>query len=339
MGNKLRYYNYDKIFSFNAVYNFICGPRGNGKTYGAKYKAIKRSVERGEMFIYLRRFKSELTGKDTFFTDIQHEFPQWEFRVHGKTAQCRAVGSKEKDAWRDIGYFIALSQAQTQKSRAFPSVTMIIFDEFIIDKGALRYLPDEAKLFNDFFSTVDRWQDKTRVFFLANTVNMSNPYFLEFGIKPDQMPEYSIMYDGFMSVHFPESKEFEADVYRTRFGKFIQNTEYADFAVGGEFKDNSDALVAQKPANAKYLMTLHTRTGVFSVWSHHNGGAYYYLQERRPKGRERHVTNEPRLMDDDMLLLTYQDGPLNMLRAAFRNGRAYFDQPQTRNAFVEIFRR
>ena len=51
-----KYYSFDYILSHNAVYNFVVGARGLGKTYGAKRKAIKAFLKRGDQFVYTRRY-------------------------------------------------------------------------------------------------------------------------------------------------------------------------------------------------------------------------------------------------------------------------------------------
>ena len=69
------YYDYDKISSYNATFNMIITNRGFGKTYGAKKRAINKFLKKGEQFIYVRRYKSELKKvKDKFFEKIKKEF-------------------------------------------------------------------------------------------------------------------------------------------------------------------------------------------------------------------------------------------------------------------------
>ncbi|MBS6750091.1 MAG: phage DNA encapsidation protein, partial [Firmicutes bacterium] len=63
-------------------------------------------------------------------------------------------------------------------------VDMIGFDEFIIDKGSLHYLQNELKQFQDFYNTVDRFQDRVKVMFMANAVALTNPYFIGWRLKP-----------------------------------------------------------------------------------------------------------------------------------------------------------
>lgn len=332
-----KYYSFDKILSRNAMYNFVIGGRGLGKTYGAKKWAIKDYLKNGNQFIYLRRYQTELTTRSTFFADIGQEFPNLHFRVQGEYAQLNRTGEKGK--WETIGFYIPLSKSQSKKSVAYPKVTKIIFDEFIIDKGMVHYMPNEAKAFNDFYSTVDRWKDKTRVLFLANSVSIMNPYFMEYGIRPEDGREWINSHEGYMCVHFAPSEEFATEVYKTRFGKFIQNSEYADYSVGSQFHDNNDSMIGPKSPEAKYHCTLETKTGTFSVWiDHGSSGMHYYILEKRPK-QEMIWTMLPERMSEEKTLVTYSDKTLQYLRSGFSRGRVTFSSPQARNAFVGLFNR
>jgi len=337
----LPYYSFDKVFSYNAVFNFVVGARGLGKTYGAKKYVIKNAIKTGEQFIYLRRYKTELTARTTFFADIFQEFPDHDFRVNGHQAEMapRETRDDKKRKWQVIGYFAALSNAQSKKSVAYPAVTMILFDEFIIEKGALHYLPNEAKAFNDFYSTVDRWKDKTRVLFMANSVSIMNPYFLEYDIKPEDADDKGFIRkaEGFICAHLADSAEFSTGVFRTKFGQFIKNTEYAEYAVASQFSDNNDRMLGRKNPDAKYYATIETKLGAFSVWIDY-AGPWYYVQAKRPK-QEMVYTVVPERMEQGKYLLLYSDKFSQYLRSGFKSGKVFFDSPKTRNAFIEIFKR
>ena len=340
------FYNFDKIYSYNATFNFLVGMRGVGKTYGCKLKALKKAVrsferkEPIEQFIYMRRYKEELaTSGKTFFADIEDRFPDYDFRTNGWHAEMAPVDTRDekKREWTLIGFFIPLSRAQSMKSVAFPQVTTIIFDEFIIEKGAIHYLPNEAEAFQNFYSTVDRWKDKTKVFFLANSVSIMYPYFLAYNIKPDEAGELFTFGDGFGLCHFVDAKDFTSEVYQTKFGRFIQGTEYADYAVANEFKDNSDALIESKTADSKYVYTIETKEGTFSVWKSWTDNVFY-IQERRPKV-ESIFTMIPEKMEDGKTFIAYNDRLMQVLRTAWRNGYTRFDNSKSRNAFTRIFTR
>lgn len=337
------YYSFDKVLSYNGTFNFIVGDRGVGKTYGAKKKAIKDFITRGHEFIYLRRFEDDIKTRSTFFADVMQEFPDWDFRINGMIGQVAPVSTRDekKRHWKTCCYFAVLSKAASMKSQPFPKVHTIIFDEFILEKGMRRYLPSEYHAFLEFFNTVDRSQDKTRVLFLANAISINNPYFLELKIRPDEEQEIVCRSYGtatnFVVCHFLNAQKFRSEVYATKFGQFIQGTDYATYSVESEFSDATDNQVGSKPSTARYHFTLETAQGTFSVWFDGIITNSWYLQEKRPK-QEWILTLIPHHVDGSHTLVTPRDKLLGYLRTAFRQGRVYFDHAQTRNSFIEIFK-
>ena len=337
---RLPFYNYSKLFSFNGMFNFCVGGRGLGKTYGAKKKAIKDGIRKGDQFIYLRRYKTEMTpARNTFFADIGEEFPDHDLRIFGDEAQCAhsSTRAEKKRKWTTIGYFVCLSTALGKKSVAYPKVKMIIFDEFIIETGSLHYLNNEVKSFLEFYSTVDRWTDKTRVLFLANSVSIMNPYFLEWEIRPDEHGEWCFSgEDDYIVAHFPDAEEFSKAVYETKFGKFIKNTDYAQYAVGNKFSDNHEHLVDIKPQEAAYRLTLETNKITMSLWSH---DGEWYAQQKLPKDNNRMFTLVESNIRKGVHLLLPNDKIISILRSKFRQGLITFDSPQTRNSFIDVGKR
>ena len=333
------YYSFDRLFSYNAFLMFVIGARGLGKTYGAKKKAFARGIRTGEQFIYLRRHENEIKEtRPTFFDDIAHEFPEHDFRAPGREIQVASAASRDdkKRVWTTIGFFAYLSTAQSMKGKSFHKVTLIMFDEFIIEKGLVHYLPDEVTIFLNFYSTVDRWKDKTRVLFMANSVSIMNPYFAHFKIDPND-GEWQTHSDGDIVAHFAKSEDFKKSVLKTRFGKFIDGSQYGEYAAGNQFSDNHKNMLRLKGSKAIYQFTLHTSKGAYSIW-HTYGVGEYYVQEKRPK-LEMHYCLNAEQLKEGMILLTFADIHLQVLRAAFRRAQVYSDNPQTRNAMIEIFDR
>ena len=335
------YYDFGPIISRNAVYNFVVGARGVGKTYGAKRKAIRDFLNKGDQFVYLRRYNTELKSvKNTFIADIAHEFPEQVWKVQGDELQTRSHDSDQASDWQTMCYFVALSKGQQKKSVAYPRVKTIIFDEFIIDRGVIHYITNEVKVFNDFYSTVDRYKDKTRVYFLANSVSIMNPYFIDFDIAPKMADEWLVSHKGFICAHFPQATDFVGEVYATKFGQFIAGSEYADYAVGSEFSDNNATLIKPKTPDARYNCTIETKTGTFSLWIDQRcqGAPMFYVTSKHPK-QVFFWTLLPERMSEDRVLIDYTDKTLQYLRTGYGRAKVFFDKPQTRNSFVGIYRR
>lgn len=325
------YYSYDRILSYDATINMVMGARGLGKTYGAKKFAIKNALTKREQFIYLRRYNTELKQISTFFDDIQQEFPGYEFAVQGRRAVTRVIGDKK---WRVIGYFLALSTSGNVKSVPFPDVTTILFDEFIIETGMTRYLPEEVTKFLDFYSTVDRSQDKTRVIMMSNSISIMNPYFAQWRIMPGKH-EIQRFGDGFICAHFADSDKFAKEIADTRFGKFIlkHDPRYAEYAVENEFRDNDDRLVCRKSGDARYKYTIRCDAGSFSVWEAIHA---VFIQRRRPRADEVLYTLTDDVRPGEIGLIT-SDYMVRWLRAQYRRGRCFFDSAASRNSFQELF--
>lgn len=51
--SKSMYYDINKTLSYNTLFNFVVGPRGAGKTYDGKKRAISNFLKReSNLFIY-----------------------------------------------------------------------------------------------------------------------------------------------------------------------------------------------------------------------------------------------------------------------------------------------
>ncbi len=354
----MSFYSYDRVCSYDGTINFIVGGRSIGKTYGKQIRVIKRAFKFGEEFVWVRRDKDELrTAINTFFDAVSDEFPGYFFRVVGNVAE-GAKGIPEnfallpqgeqkeilkKVTFVTLGYFIALTQAQKFKGSAFPKVRTMVFDEFILEKGFRRYMPDEVNTFLNLYSTINRkrqGKDRVRAYLLANAVSLDNPYFIHYDIDPDEAVNGVIKKaKGFLIVDFPNMEDFRNEIYESGWGQFIAETdpEYAAYSIDNEFRDNHDLMLGDKDRAADYLYTIETRKGTFSVWSKMFSRTVF-VQKKRPRGGERIFTLLPEKMGEGKVFLDRSSEVLSGLRTYWRHGNMLFDSPQTRNGMLDIFR-
>ena len=163
------YWDANRILSYDMLFNYVIGERGNGKSFGAKKIGIKRFLKSGKQFIYLRRYDSEIKkAKKKFFKDMDKYFPDNKFDVKGDELTIDG---------NTCGYLCTLSVSDNYKSVPYPDVDLIIFDEFIIENIKVHhYLDDEVNKFLSFYDSIGRTRD-IKVLFLANAVTCSNPHF------------------------------------------------------------------------------------------------------------------------------------------------------------------
>lgn len=253
-GRLMMYWDISKPLSYNALFNFIVGSRGCGKTYGCKQWAIKDFLKSGSQFVYVRRYKQELKNIKTFFMDISQAFPAHEFTVKGNEFMIDG---------KTAGYAIALSTSKILKSTAYPLVNKIIFDEFILDKGVYHYLPDEVTTFLELYSTIARLRD-VRVFFISNALTMTNPYFDYFNIGLPYGKNISCKND--VLIEMVKAAEYTQTAHQTRFGKLIQGTAYSAYAMDNEFLRDNNTFVEKRSPTARYYFTIRYNSNDYGVW-------------------------------------------------------------------------
>ena len=341
------YYDLHDILTRNAAWNIIIGARGLGKTFAAKRHVLRDCIKNGWEFIYLRRTAEELKqgAKETFMADVQPFFKDYEFRVNGmKLEMCRAGTGDDKGAWTVAGYFAALSQAGGKKSVPYPKVRWIVYDEVFPDN--MQFLRNEVTMFEEFYNTVDRWTDRTRVLFLSNAVMQANPYFSAFHIDLTQQrndrAQFGLYCKGFICIELADYGGFSAKVSQSRFGRFLTtyDADYAAYSISNRFLDDGDQLIENMPKDCGWSYSLDTEeAGTFGVWIDFtaDGMSTIYRISRRVKDTGAYAyTLNFRNVDERVIYLKKSDDVLAKLIHAYRTGRVRFDTRQVKADFTIV---
>lgn len=321
------YWDYNKTMTYNALFNFIIGNRGGGKTYGAKKFAINRFLKKGEQFMYVRRYKEELKKKKQFFNDIAQEFPEHEFKVDN----FEAIIDKET-----AGYFMPLSTSKIEKSVSFPEVTTIIYDEFILDKGTYHYLRDEVTHFLDLFETVARNRDNVRVLFLSNAITVTNPYFLYFNIHmPKAGKFFNFDKKRNILVELVQNEKFIEMKKNTRFGQLIAGTEYGNYAIENTFLRDDDSFVEKKTGRCAFMLGYSYKGKKYGIWKSLDTAKIYVSYDTQ----EVQFALTLKDMSVDRVLFTkLSKTPFWFMERAFKVAELYFEDINIKNTTLEIIK-
>lgn len=281
------FWNARRTLTHNCLINVIVGNRGGGKSFGAKEWGIDNFIKNGEQFGYIRRYKDDLKKPmEQFFKDIEYKYPDYEFKTDSTCFYIRLKPADPKEKWteKDIaGYGFVLSTANNKKSISYPNITTLIFDEFLLDKGNQRYLPDEPLALLNLYETIARPgtnHPRCIVFMLANAISITNPYFLFWNLKmptkADKNGKYiwkdtkrSILVEDVRNERFIDKKK------NTEFGRLIEGTKYADYSIDNKFLLDNDTFIEKKTPKARYYFTFTYKEHTLGVWADFREGKMF----------------------------------------------------------------
>lgn len=288
------FWDLGRTLTYNALFNFILGNRGGGKTYGAKKRGIDNFINKREQFGYIRRYKEDLKEPmETYFDDISAEFPEYEFKTDKNKFYIRLRPADPDEKWTkdDIaGYGFVLSTGSRKKSIAYPRITTLIFDEFLLDKEHLMYLPNEPIKLLNLYETIARpgtGHPRVVLFMLANALTITNPYFLFFNLKmPTKQdkngkyiwkhPTKSILVEDVRNEAFIDAKK------NTEFGGIVEGTKYADYSIDNKFLLDDDTFIEKKSPNARYFFTFIYLGKKYGVWLDEAAGGMWVSERIDP---------------------------------------------------------
>jgi hypothetical protein len=324
------FYDYNNILSRNAMLNFILTNRNGGKTYGFKKKAINNFLKKNEQFIYVRRYKSEFKKIITFFEDIQYKYPEHEFKCNKNFAYI-----DDKIA----GYFIPLSTANNEKSTAYPHVTLMGYDEFIINKKNQRYLPDEPNLLNGLIETVVRLRDNLTVVCLANNVTICNPYFEYWNIYPD-FEEGIRTYDRGekICVEMRVTKDVIEEKLKNRWGKLMNSTRYGQHAFNNKsLIDDDNFIMNKKPDGSKFMFSITLNSEEIGVWA--KGDIFFCDKTIINTSPLRFVLQKSDMTPDLKIVDRLNSASIMYVyKNAFKNGRVFYKNKYVKSTMYDILK-
>lgn len=339
-----------RTLTHNALFNFILSIRGNGKTYGVKKRCIENFIKKKEQFAYVRRYKDDIPDSlAEFWKDVGREFPDYEYKTEGRKIYIRLRPADEKEKWTkdDIaGYAFYLSTATNKKSVPYPFITTIMFDEFLMEEGSQKYLKNEVRAFLNLYETIARpGTDHPRVvaFLLANTISITNPYFLYWNLKMPTVrdkngkliwrhPTRSILVEDATTESFIEAKR------QTEFGGIVKDTDYEGYSIENKFLLDNDTFVEKRSQKARHAFSFNYKGEKFGVWYDFTEGKMWVSESVDPYAPEYSFTlkdHKPNTMLFKTKNKTYW---LKNFFDSFKDGNLYFESIKLKNLTFEILK-
>lgn len=342
------WYTPNRQLTFNRIFNFVVGVRGGGKTFNALKWAIEKHIKtKGEFeFIYLRRRQVDLDdacngskGDGDLFADIRAKgyFEEHELKVSSD----KSGGYNFYCDGKAMGYGKALSTSANRRSTSKPKVKFIIFDEFLIDdgNGSSHYLNhgQEMFVFNNFYETIARGRD-IPVLFIGNAFSMVNPYFLELGIRIQDVEDNKIYKGKAWTVVFWKDPDFIAHRQQTQFYQATENTKFNDHAFGNAFYLDKNDFIKKRSKDSEHQFSIVYLGNTYGVWVDWDKGEYYV--STKGANTSRHKTISMSLADNkpnNVSIRRYRNMPfMKAFRMAADNNSIFYDSQEAYNSMNEI---
>lgn len=263
-----------EVLKYHRLLNLVVSLRGHGKTSAAKRLAVENYWNTGKKTLWLRRYKNELGKKfyDRFDTDFdQLDIPGREKLIMRGNELVEDLGEKK---YSTVIKFATLSQSSYMKSDNFSEYNLLIFDEFLIKKGSIHYLPDEVDTFLELLNTVVRFRDDFTCILMGNHMTNYNPYYNYFNLTVDPTKNNFVLRKEFL-FKFVRSEEFEAFSQKSRFADVVRDTPYYDYAYEGAANQVTRDIIRKRPNKVSLMCNISHRHRKYTLYFSSDETALY----------------------------------------------------------------
>lgn len=319
------YLDRNKILSYNASLNFIVLKRGYGKSWTFKDLIISDFIKSGAKTVWVRRYKPELRKAITkFLPDIIDRYSQHKIEIKGK-----AVHIDGKEAIN----FYTLSEAQDLKSMSFEGYKYLIFDEFIIEGGAKRYLPEECDVFCSLLSTVFR-DRPMKAFLLGNKVKAVTPYNIYFNLPNFEDVKY--IKDRNTLVYAKDKDGvIEENYAKSDLDKVLKGTKYYDYSMLNNTLNDNSSFIEKRPKDLTTNLVLNINGIDVGLFFDTNKSKLYFDIKCDKTIRAKYSLNKDN-MAESYMLLSKQFPMAKLIKNMYVNGRVFFNDIRTKTIVQDL---
>ena len=282
------YVNIPEILKHEAVFIFIYGGRGTGKTYGA----LKEMKEGDHKFIYMRRLQSQtdIVKKDNMqpYKTLNDDMG-WTVRPFPVNKYLSAFYDSTTNEEGKIipegdqrGLLTSLSTFSNLRGVDRSDIDTIIMDEFIPELNE-RPIKGEADALFNAYETINRnrelkGEEPVKLLCLANSNRIDNPLFMELNLV---RKAEKIRKEGKEYLYDPKRKMLLIDLYKSKISEeksdtalyqLTKGTEFYEMAIRNSFINEERGRIETRPIKEyKPVVSI----GEITVYKHKSRKEYY----------------------------------------------------------------
>ena len=295
----MKLYDNNGFLQFRAVrdmgypFTFVIGGRGTGKTYGA----LRSSIEDGLPFAFMRRRQAQVDIiNNPEFSPVRPVCRDTGMQITNRPIVKGISGfvryeldedGKQKIIGEPVGYTCALSTLANVRGFDASRLRLLLYDEFIPEKGE-RTLSNEADTLFNAYETMNRNRELTgdkplQLVCMANANDLATPVLVSLKLlsRIDRMLETGseVWTDdrrGIAVIMLQDSPISRAK-NDTALYRLTAGSEYAEMALDNRFAYEERGAIVSRPL-AEYRPIVCV--GEITVYKHKARGAFYVSTHR-----------------------------------------------------------
>jgi hypothetical protein len=282
------YVNIPEVLKHEAIFIFIYGGRGTGKTYGA----LKEMIEGKHHFIYMRRLaaqtdivkKESMQPYKTLNDDMGWSIQPFPINKYISAFYESDINDDGKviPVGEQHGLLTSLSTFSNLRGVDGSDIDTIILDEFIPELNE-RPIKGEADALFNAYETINRnrelkGEDPVKLLCLANSNRIDNPLFME--LKLVRKAE-KIRQEGKEYLYDPKRKMLLIDLYKSQISEaksdtalyqLTKGTEFYEMAIRNSFINEERGRIETRPIK-EYRPVVSI--GEITIYKHKSRREYY----------------------------------------------------------------
>lgn len=331
----MKYWDIGQVLSYNRRFNFINGPRSIGKTYTTEKYCVKRAIEKGEQFFYIVRTQYEKLNhamEDGLAKVLDREFGEYEFKFSKGELWYK---NAEQNKFITIGYCLAISESAKIRRKSFPFGKYIIFDEYMLapeDSGGYVDGWKEPDKFLSIYHTIDREEDRVICFFLGNNTSFYNPYHMHKSFNIPRVEPGKIWASKNVLFQYAlPSDELIAEKENSRFLSMIRGTDYASYAITGEYVDTDTKEIMPLTKGCIHTFNFSFMGNTFGVWRYEQEGLCIISKSYDPSCPFSYALTTSDRQENTMFTKDKRNPHLQYMARAFKLTRIRYDSLETKS--------
>lgn len=152
-------------------------------------------------------------------------------------------------------------------------------------------MPKEVNAFLNFYDTISRDRD-INVYFIANAITMTNPYFLYWNIDlPPSGKSFKLFKNNLILLEYIDSSDFIESRKNTKFGKLISDTDYGDFSLKNSFILDKTDFIDTKNKHCNFYFAFKYSGQIYGVWKDSRNSQLFVSYDYDPSTKMILTTN------------------------------------------------